>query len=65
MTSVSEALHDIIRERGELRREVAALRASLALEVAARKQWEAWALGAQQNAQELRAKMEKTKRVTT
>jgi hypothetical protein len=57
MTSVSEALSDILRERNELRREVAGLRTALALEVANRKQWEAWAMGAQEAARELRAKM--------
>lgn len=59
MTSPGDALVAALREVGDLRREVVALRASLALEVANRKQWEAWAMGAQQNAQELRARLAK------
>jgi hypothetical protein len=57
MTSVSEALSDILRERNELRREVAGLRTALALEVANRKQWEAWCLGAQEATMAMRAKL--------
>lgn len=56
MTAVSEAMSDIIRERNELRAEVRRLRAALDLAVLQRKQWEAWTMGAEQAAQELRTK---------
>jgi hypothetical protein len=57
MTTVFAALQEALRERNDLRAEVRALRASLALEVANRKQWEAWCLGAQEAARALRAKL--------
>lgn len=57
MTSVSEALHGIIRERNALREEVRRLRSALAIEVVFRKQWEAWAMGAQEAARAMRAKL--------
>jgi hypothetical protein len=58
MTSVREALGDIINERNQLREEVRRLRTALELADIKCKQWEAWCLGAQQATRELKAKYE-------
>jgi hypothetical protein len=57
VTSVSEALHDIIRERNALREEVRRLRSALELAVLQRKQWEAWAMGAEQASHAMKLKL--------
>jgi hypothetical protein len=56
MTSVSEALHNILTERNQLREEVKRLHAALAMADIKCKQWESWCLGAQQALRELKEK---------
>jgi hypothetical protein len=58
MTSVREALTDILTERNQLREEVKRLHAALAIADIKCKQWEAWCLGTQQATRELKAKYE-------